>query len=129
MLAQASVGSNNMKGFNSISKTAFVILSVSCSFSVFAEKSHQQKYSAAMGEQVPVKCYVEYRGGGEGIQFAVGAFETPNQAKNLLLNREVTLVKKDKKSKKTILKVKECVKEKNKFSNYRAKQLDKSLPR
>jgi hypothetical protein len=70
---------------------------------------------------------VEYRGGGDDIQFIVGAFEKPNQAKPLLVNRQV--VKSKSKSKKTILKVKECVKEEKKFSSSRARNLDKLSPR
>lgn len=127
MLPQVAVGSNKMKNFNLISISALALISISCSFGVFAEKSYQQKYADARGEQIPVKCYVEYRGGGDDIQFIVGAFENPNQAKSLLVNRQV--VKSKSKSKKTILKVKECVKEEKKFSSSRARNLDKLSPR
>jgi len=114
-----------MINFNVIA--ALAILCISCSFGVYAEKSHQQKYKDAMGEQMHVKCYVEYRGGGDDIRFAVGDFKTPNQAKALLHSRKV--VKNNGKTYKNILKVKECVKSTEQFSTSQAKNLDKSVAR
>jgi hypothetical protein len=98
----------------------FTLLS---SFTSVAEKSHQQKYEEALGEQMRVKCLVEYRGGGDAIHFVVGSFNTPSQAISFLHGR--TFGKNDSKNQKTVYKVKECVEERGTFSSEKAKLLDK----
>jgi len=103
---------------------AFTLLS---SFTAAAEKSHRQMYEDALGQQMQVKCLVEYRGGGDAIRFVVGSFNTPNQARKILQGR--TFGKGDSKNLKTVYKVKECVEEHVRFSSEKAKQLDKPLLR
>lgn len=101
---------------------------VSLSHQALSAKSHVQKSAEAKGPQAPVKCYVEYRGGGSDIQLAVGEFSNPNQAKKILQNREVSPNWADKK-KKIIFKVKECINESGKFKSSQARRLDDALPR
>lgn len=97
------------------------------SFSVVAEKSHQQNYEAALGEQMQVKCYVEYQGGGNDIRFVAGSFKSPNQARQALLGR--VAIKHNAQLKKVIHSVNECVIASEPFSKEKARQLDKVTAR
>ncbi|WP_057830697.1 TapY2 family type IVa secretion system protein [Colwellia sp. TT2012] len=115
-----------MTGFKSILSATLAILVFSSSFATNAEESNQ-KHVGAKNTKMTVKCYVEYRGGGEDIRFVIGDFKTPNQAKGILHGRKV--IKSNGTIKKIIMKVKECIKSTEKFSTSRAKQLDKSVAR
>ncbi|ALO34139.1 hypothetical protein CMT41_04885 [Colwellia sp. MT41] len=93
------------------------------SFTVIAEKNHQQKYEAVLGKQMQVKCFVEYQGGGDDIRFVMGRFNKPSQAMKMLQGRKVGKHN----TQKTVYKVKQCVQEHERFSSAKARQLDKSL--
>jgi hypothetical protein len=103
------------------------ILVFGSSFSASAEEKQQQKHVRTASVKMTVKCYVEYRGGGDDIRFVIGDFKTPNQAKGILHGRKVT--KKNGTINKSILKVKECVKAKKQFSTSRARKLNESVVR
>ncbi len=81
-----------------------VIISLA-SFAVMAEKSHQQKYEAALGKQMQVKCHVEYQGGGDDIRFVAGSFNKPQQAMRVLQGNKV--VKHNGQTQKTIYQINE----------------------
>lgn len=101
-----------------------VLIAIS-SFAVMAEKSPQQKNVQAVGGLMQVKCFVEYHGGGDDIRFVTDTFATPTQAIKVFQGRKV----KKNNTQKVIYKVKECVEARKKFTNGRAKQLDKGLLR
>ena len=96
----------------------FSILVLGSSFTANAEKHSQLRKNVYMS----VKCHVEYRGGGEDIRFIIGQYKKANEAKGILQGRIV--VKNNATVKKTILKVKECVKEEEQFQNPHARNLD-----
>jgi len=106
-----------------IFKSAFTVLIFLSSFVVSAEKSHQQKYEAALGKQMQVKCHVEYLGGGYDIQFSAGSYNKAAQAIRTLQGKKV--IKNNAQSKKTIIKVNECVESNKQFSKAQYRQLDK----
>ena len=92
---------------------AITTVTLLSSFAVMAEKSHQEKYEAAKGKQMQVKCHVEYQGGGEDIRFVIGSFDQPSQAMKLLIGRETG--NKNAKKQKTVYKIKECVEGSERF--------------
>lgn len=118
-----------MKFYKLFLNRSLPLIGLICSYSVMAEKSYIEQYDESIKNSVPVKCYVEYRGGGEDIRLAIGDFDNPNQARKILLNQEVVINKANKKQKKIVIKIKECVNETDKFTNTRAKNLDQAMPR
>ena len=100
------------------------VVTLISSFTVQAEQSYQEKYEAAKGKQMEVKCHVEYQGGGDDIHFVIGSFSQPSQAMKLLDGRKVG--NKNAKMQKTIYKIKECVEGSERFSSKSARQLDKA---
>jgi hypothetical protein len=99
----------------------------SSSFAANAEEKQQQKYVGVTSTKMTVKCYVEYRGGGDDIRVVIGDFKTPNQAKGILHGRKV--IKMNGTINKNIFKVNECVESTEQFSNSRAKSLNNSVAR
>ncbi|MDX2367719.1 MAG: TapY2 family type IVa secretion system protein [Colwellia sp.] len=91
------------------------------------QKSYQQKYREAKGEQVSIKCHIEYSGGGEAIRSVIGQFNNPNQAKQVFQGREIRVGAN--KVSKRVYKVNECVNKKDEFTSARAKRLDKNTAR
>lgn len=118
-----------MKFYKLFLSSVLALITLICSYSVTAEKSYIEQYDESIKNSVPVKCYVEYRGGGDDIRLAIGDFDNPNQARQLLLNQAVVINKANKKQKKIVFKVKECVNETDNFTNARAKKLDDVMPR
>jgi hypothetical protein len=119
---QAIAGNNNMTTLKSILSATLTILVFGSSFSANAEDKQQQQHAGTANAKMTVKCYVEYRGGGDDIRFVIGDFKSPNQAKGILHGRKV--IKKNGTINKSILKVKECVKAKEEFSTSRARKLN-----
>ncbi len=115
-----------MKKYNFIKYPNFLVVLIAISsFTVTAGKIHQQKNVQAAGGLMQLKCFVEYHGGGNDIRFVTDTFTTPSQAIKVFQGRKV----KKGNSEKVIYKVKECVETRKKFSNGRARQLDKGLLR
>jgi len=113
-----------MKRANFILYNGAIAMIVSLSsFAVLAEKSHQQKYEASLGKQMQVKCFVEFRGGGNDIRFAAGSYSKPNHAIKTLMGKNIT--KQNGQPNKVIYKVNECVQLKEDFSTEKARALDK----
>lgn len=124
---QAIVGSNNMTILKLIFSVTLAILVFSNSFAANAEEKQPQKHVGATSTKMTVKCYVEYRGGGDDIRVVIGEFKTPNQAKGILHGRKV--IKMNGTINKSIFKVNECVESTEQFSSSRAKSLNNSVAR
>lgn len=108
---------------NTLIRSGFVLM-IAFSTGTQAEKSHQKKWEESLGQQMTVKCYIEYLGGGYDIRFVIGGFKKANEAIAILNTSKAT-----KNTDKKITKINECVKVNEKFQSAQANHLFEQTPR
>ena len=112
----------NNKGLSLIEVLVTVVIFLMMALTLVVFTSSAAKSEDAHG----YKCYVEYFGGGDGIQLTQFENSSVSSVKARLKNREVHVGGSIKT--KTIYKVGECVKRTESFTMGRAQLLDKELP-
>lgn len=108
-----------------IGKGIICILALFTAFSATADKKNYNITSTTPTSYMQVKCFVEYRGGGDDILIISAKYSLPDQAINYFQGYEVT--KENERNSKVVHKVKECVEVADSFKNNKANKLDKRM--